>query len=113
MLDIIDCTGSGDVLMTEEEVVAQTSTSTDGSFIKSPSSGKLLKLSPEWTNPTGKYRIGQKSALDIFPKSLVDRLKRERKKEVYTYSTLSSALVSISLLFTPFKNSLKSQTMRS
>lgn len=86
MLDIIDCTGSGDVVMTEASpaVVGDGSTTTSAVIKSSASPGKLLRLPSSWKNPTGVYKIGQKSALDIFPKPLVDKLRRERKKEVGT-----------------------------
>ena len=43
--------------------------------------GRTLKLGGDWQNPGGKWRVGIKAAYELFPGSLVSRLKRERKKE--------------------------------
>lgn len=39
-------------------------------------SGRTLIISPDWTNPSGEYRLGIKPAYELFPKDLVTRLKR-------------------------------------
>lgn len=44
-------------------------------------SGRKLKLSPAWKNPTGKWRVGIKRAQELYPNGLKARVKAERKKE--------------------------------
>ena len=55
VLDIIDCTGSGDIIMSD--------------LIEVEESGYLpitehcpiqIKINPNWNNPTGKYRVACK-----------------------------------------------------
>lgn len=42
---------------------------------------RTLKLNPKWANPSGEWRIGLKRGFELFPKSLVTRVKKERRKE--------------------------------
>lgn len=44
-------------------------------------SGRKLKLSNEWRNPTGKWHVGIKRAQELYPNGLKGRVKAERKKE--------------------------------
>jgi len=37
--------------------------------------GKTLLLNKEWINPSGQWKIGMKSLYDLFPKSLLSRIK--------------------------------------
>ncbi|KAL1917361.1 uncharacterized protein VTP21DRAFT_5017 [Calcarisporiella thermophila] len=81
VLDIIDCTGSGDVTTTT--IVKPTLAEVDGKScpILSGLSGRTLTLNPEWKNPTGEYRLGIKRAWELFPSSLVKRLTQERREK--------------------------------
>ncbi len=72
IVDIIDATGSGDVLMTEVR-------KPQGRTLEGLT-GRTLKLNPKWKNPKGEYRIGMKSGFTLFPGALVTRRKRERRK---------------------------------
>eukprot|EP00913_Durusdinium_trenchii_P005630 g5248.t1 len=72
IVDIVDGTGSGDVLMSA--AVKPTDGHIEGT------TGRRLKINPKWTNPTGTYRVGMKAAYALFPGPLVSRMKRERKK---------------------------------
>ena len=59
IVDLIDGTGDGDVVMGESRTVEDDQL--EGL------SGRTLKVDPEWTNPTGKYRLGLKRAYELFP----------------------------------------------
>ena len=68
---LIDCTGSGDVQGTAVSVTAAPS-------LKGLS-GKELRLNlKELHIPSGTLFIGLKNAFDLFPKSLLDRLRKVR-----------------------------------
>ncbi|XP_024379679.1 tripeptidyl-peptidase 2 isoform X4 [Physcomitrium patens] len=74
VIDVLDCTGSGDVdtstIVTADE---------DG-FITG-ASGARLQINKEWINPTGEWRVGSKLAFSLFTGTLINRLKGERKKK--------------------------------
>lgn len=74
IVDIVDCTGSGDV------VLSQKSVNPDGLSVEGISGRKLL-LSPKWSNPSNEYRFGLVGAYDIFPDDLIKRIKKERKEK--------------------------------
>ncbi|TPX63343.1 hypothetical protein SpCBS45565_g06696 [Spizellomyces sp. 'palustris'] len=80
VIDIIDCTGSGDVQCTT--VVEACSIEEDGRTrrILQGLSGRTLTIG-DWHNPTGKYRLGLKRSSELFPKLLVDRLQKDRRKK--------------------------------
>ena len=63
VIDIIDCSGSGDVAM--GALAAAVTTTKDGIAVSTllGLSGKSLKLNNYWKNPTGQYRLGIK----VFP----------------------------------------------
>ncbi len=42
---------------------------------------RTLRLNPKWSNPSGEWHVGLKRAYELFPKSLVTRVKAERRKE--------------------------------
>ncbi len=73
-IDFIDSTGSGDVDMSATVKTDSTTASIRGL------TGRTLKLSPTWKNPSGVYHIGVKAAYDIFPKPLVRRLQEARRQ---------------------------------
>jgi tripeptidyl-peptidase II len=55
VIDIIDCTGSGDVLMSDWIKPS------DEGFLTHDYVGSLkIKINPAWVNPTGQYRVGCK-----------------------------------------------------
>ena len=43
--------------------------------------GRVLKLTPAWTNPTGDYRVGIKRAFDLYPTGLKKRVTQERQRK--------------------------------
>lgn len=53
VIDIIDCTGSGDVIMHGPHKV-------DSEGFLPGIGGQRIKVNPNWTNPTGDFRVGIK-----------------------------------------------------
>jgi tripeptidyl-peptidase II len=86
VIDIIDCTGAGDV-DTKTEVEATTTTSSsllnDKSVLNTVVglSGRTLSLNDDWVNPSGKWHLGIKRAYELFPTLLTKRIKEDRKKD--------------------------------
>ncbi|KAG9441237.1 hypothetical protein H6P81_017091 [Aristolochia fimbriata] len=74
ILDVIDCTGSGDI-DTSKVVKADA----DG-FIKG-ASGASLQVNPKWENPSGEWHVGCKFLYELFTDDLTSRVKKERKKK--------------------------------
>lgn len=73
VIDIIDATGAGDV---------------DTSLVLEPvdhqltlPSGKVVTLNPSWQPPSGKFHVGTLAAFDLFPRPLVDRVKKDRREK--------------------------------
>ena len=64
VIDVVECTGSGDVDMKTKRAAPEESK--DGVFIEGLS-GRRLKLNPEWRNPSNEYRVGMKNLFDLFP----------------------------------------------
>ena len=64
MIDIIDCSGSGDVAMGAP--VCPESVTIDGRTRISilGISGRVLNLNSDWKNPTGKFRLGIKVTVE-------------------------------------------------
>ncbi|XLT71668.1 hypothetical protein HN873_028094, partial [Arachis hypogaea] len=98
ILDVIDCSGSGDV-NTSKVVKADA----DGCICGA--SGASLIINTSWKNPSGEWHIGYKFIYDIFTEELTSRLKKERKKKMVEsefdmiYSYLALGLVGITLEF--------------
>jgi len=79
IIEAIDCTGSGDVPLKnvpDNKVnVAEDAISIVGA------SGRTLLLNKNWANPSNKWKVGIKSLYDLYPKSLLTRIKNERKEK--------------------------------
>ncbi|KAJ4800193.1 Tripeptidyl-peptidase 2 [Rhynchospora pubera] len=74
ILDVLDCTGSGDV-DTSKVVKA------DGEGCIVGASGAKLLLNPSWKNPSQEWHLGSKLVYELFTDTLTSRLKKERKKK--------------------------------
>jgi len=74
VIDIIDCSGSGDVKLGDLQAPS------DDGTLKS-FGGRVIKINPKWNNPTNLYRVGIKNAFELYPKGLISRVKEERKKK--------------------------------
>jgi len=77
VIDIVDTTGSGDL---DTSTIVEGKIEGDYVTIKSIS-GKQLKLSKDWTNPSGKWHVGVKPEFDLYPNGLKKRVKGELKKK--------------------------------
>jgi tripeptidyl-peptidase-2 len=77
MLDVIDCTGAGDVDTSHAAAV-----SADGTL--TGLSGRALKVPAEWPaiKPDAKYQLGLKYAFELYPHGLAARVKKERRKKL-------------------------------
>jgi tripeptidyl-peptidase-2 len=71
IIDVVDCTGSGDVETIDVREVQQ------GVLTLVGLSGRTLTLG-QWSCPSGKYHLGLKRLFDLFPVGLVKRVKAER-----------------------------------
>jgi tripeptidyl-peptidase-2 len=72
VIDIIDCSGSGDVSMSPPISAKDHKLTT--------ADGRVLTINPAWKNPTGLWRIGVKRASELYPRGLKERVLEERKK---------------------------------
>lgn len=77
IIDIVDCTGGGDVDMSVETQICS-----EKDFVVGLT-GRRLYITPELRalNPSGKYRLGVKAAFAFLPVALVKRLKSERRDD--------------------------------
>ncbi|KAG0495292.1 hypothetical protein HPP92_006286 [Vanilla planifolia] len=73
IIDILDCTGSGDVDTSKVVKV-----DADG-YIAGASGARLL-INPSWRNPSQEWHIGCKLVYELFTEELMSRIKKERKK---------------------------------
>ncbi|EPZ30926.1 subtilisin-like protein [Rozella allomycis CSF55] len=74
LLDVIDCCGSGDVVLSEPLKV-------DGEMKVEGLAGYRLRLNRQWNIKDGLVRVGLKRAFELYPKSLIKRLVEDRKKK--------------------------------
>ncbi|KAG6541056.1 hypothetical protein Mapa_017543 [Marchantia paleacea] len=74
VVDVLDCTGSGDV-------DTSTVVKADGDGYLIGASGARLQVNKSWKNPSGEWHVGCKLAFGLFTDTLVARIKKERKKK--------------------------------
>ncbi|CAH9123538.1 unnamed protein product [Cuscuta epithymum] len=74
VLDVLDCTGSGDV-DTSTVVKADACGRIQGA------SGASLTVNSSWKNPSGKWHVGCKMVFELFTDGLTSRVKKERRKK--------------------------------
>ncbi|MQM06774.1 hypothetical protein Taro_039603 [Colocasia esculenta] len=74
ILDVLDCTGSGDI-----DTSTVVKTDPDGCILGK--SGTRLPVNPAWENPSGEWHVGCKLVYGLFTDSLTSRLKKERRKK--------------------------------
>ncbi|XP_023932445.1 tripeptidyl-peptidase 2 [Lingula anatina] len=75
VIDIIDTTGSGDV-DTSTIVEAQ-----EGEIVGL--TGRKLRVPEDWRNPSGQWHVGVKSAMELYPRGLRDRLSKENREKTW------------------------------
>ncbi|XP_010434266.1 PREDICTED: tripeptidyl-peptidase 2 [Camelina sativa] len=73
VLDVIDCTGSGDI-----DTSTVVKADEDGHI--RGASGVPLVVNSSWKNPTGEWRVGCKLVYQLFTDDLTSRVKKERRK---------------------------------
>ncbi|KAJ1666207.1 hypothetical protein EV178_002447 [Coemansia sp. RSA 1646] len=87
VLDFVDCTGSGDVVMGDPQQCISDALELRGA------SGRMLRLNPTWTNPSGEWRVGAKRLYDVAPQSVKAVSKRDREEKFRkTAQTLSDSV---------------------
>jgi hypothetical protein len=72
VLDLVDCSGSGDVDM-RVEVDADEDGNLPGLY------GHRLAVNREWKNPTGRWRVGAKPLFELYPGGCRRRMEKYRK----------------------------------
>ncbi|KAN0063578.1 hypothetical protein ACQY0O_004026 [Thecaphora frezii] len=80
VVDVIDCSGSGDIPLRPVKPETASASSSDTIDLKSPFTGRTLRVSSKWSNPLGEWKVGFKPAYDLWPSGLVSRRSAERKK---------------------------------
>ncbi|XP_014283046.1 tripeptidyl-peptidase 2 isoform X1 [Halyomorpha halys] len=92
-----DCTGAGDV---DTSTVVQAKNGEITGL-----SGRTLKIPPSWRNPSGNFHIGIKNGYELYPKTLLDRIVKERKDKKWDPSFKNALADANRRLFELTKNS--------
>ncbi|KAF5731190.1 Tripeptidyl peptidase ii [Tripterygium wilfordii] len=74
ILDVLDCTGSGDIDTSKVVKI-------DADGCIRGASGASLTVNSSWKNPSGEWHVGSKLVYELFTDTLTSRLKEERKKK--------------------------------
>lgn len=79
VVDIIDCTGTGDVPITA--VKPSSTSASDVVELVSPTTGRKILVDPSWLSSSDKtWYLGFKPAYDLWPSDLTSRRKAQRKR---------------------------------
>lgn len=108
VVDVIDCTGAGDIPLQTINPLSTSGSSGDNVLeFKSPVTGRLIRLSSKLTNPTSVWKVGFKRAYDLWPKELTTRRAEQRKKAflISHQALLCSAQAELNRLENPVKSS--------
>jgi len=73
VIDLVDCSGSGDVMMGKSVRV------NEEGWVPGVGQRKLF-VDPTWTCPSGEFRVGIKRVFELYPDGLKGRVNEERKK---------------------------------
>ncbi|KAJ2378682.1 hypothetical protein IW150_000644 [Coemansia sp. RSA 2607] len=76
VVDYIDCTGAGDVKMGPAQKC-----SPQKPLELLGDSGRILRLNPNWSNPSGEWRVGSKWLYEIAPPSVKQEMQKERQEQ--------------------------------
>ena len=98
IIDLVDCSGAGDVNVQTKRTLADdgTITALSGRKLKPPSfdadadadvdanggAGGAGGGGGAWSNPSGDWYVGIKAGFDLFPLPLRDRVKNQRRREL-------------------------------
>ncbi|OMJ17526.1 Tripeptidyl-peptidase 2 [Smittium culicis] len=86
IIDIVDCTGSGDVYLSEEQEIQTINECGDQRKYVLSSSGEKLYINSKWNIPSRMVRVGTKMLYDLTPTELTNRIKTERLEAYKTKS---------------------------
>ncbi|XP_018328349.1 tripeptidyl-peptidase 2 [Agrilus planipennis] len=76
VIERFDCSGCGDISLSGPVEAAK------GGFLTGLT-GRKLKIPSNWPSPQGGYRLGVKSAFDLYPEKLKKRIQDERKEKFW------------------------------
>ncbi|RKP38250.1 subtilase family-domain-containing protein, partial [Dimargaris cristalligena] len=79
IIDIIDCTGSGDVIMDKRVKAVSRTTAGKEELTLQGLTGRTLLLSDRWAKEGQEFRVGMKSLYDLYPPRLADTLRKESR----------------------------------
>ena len=106
IIDIIDCSGAGDVKLTSIPSSKVLLNSESTIYEIEGLSGRKLQVPAKWVKGEGTWQLGLKRVYELWPKSLVERITEERKKEFmqkhHEYeSTTQAALAALEAISKP------------
>ncbi|KAJ3351651.1 tripeptidyl-peptidase II Tpp2 [Allomyces javanicus] len=78
LIDIVDCTGGGDVLMSDPVPLIASESDASLRTVKGLS-GRTLHLNADWSIPSKTVRLGIKRGLDLFPGPVQSRVTADAK----------------------------------
>lgn len=101
IIDVVDCTGSGDVLMKDlSKNNIKINENNENEYIINGLSGRKLYLGKEWVdkyNSSLNFKIGIKSGYELFPSMIIKRLKKNNNNKFKTINNEMLAKAKIEL----------------